>query len=169
MITVPSGGELKAKTRENLMDGGIMGEGRVCAETERKTREGTIGIVTNAITRTRTKMDGPAIITGGIDTTVPTDNAVSVGRRSIVGGQGMRETLNHATRHGHVHQVLGMNAVLIAVGLCEDRTHLHWKTMVHTIRLKLGSMRGLHLQRHGRTDLRTGRTMQLPQLRTPTH
>ncbi len=103
MITVPSGGELKARTRENLIDGGIIGVGPVRAEIERKTREGTIGVVNNAITPTRTKMDGPAITTGGIDTTVATGNAVPVGRRSTVGGQGMRETLNHGIGHGHVY------------------------------------------------------------------
>ena len=119
--------------------------GRVRAEKEIKTREGTIGIVTNAITRTRTKVDGPAITTGGIDTTVATDNAVPVGLRSTVGGQGMRKTFNPGTGHGHVHQVLGENAVLIR--LCENRTHPHSKTTEHAIRLKLGRMRRLHSKR----------------------
>ena len=103
MITVPSGGELKVRTRENLIDGGIIGVGRVRVEVERKTREGTIGVENNATTRTRTKMDGPAITTGGIDTTGATGNAVPVGRRSTVGGQGMRETLSHGTGHSHVY------------------------------------------------------------------
>ena len=103
MITVPSGGELKARTRENLIDGRIMGVGQFRAEIERKTREGTIGIVTNAISQTRKEMDGPGITTGGLDTTVATRNAVLVGRRSTIGGRGMREILNHGTGHGHVH------------------------------------------------------------------
>ena len=88
--------------REDLIDGGIMGAGRFRAEIERKTREGIIGVVTNVITQTRTKMDGCAITTGGIDTTVATGNAVLVDRKSTVGGQETRETLNHGTGHGHV-------------------------------------------------------------------
>ena len=79
MITVLSGGGLKARTRENLKDGGTMAVGRVCAEIESKTREGTIGVVTNAIIRTMTRMDGPTITTAGTDTTVATGNAVPVG------------------------------------------------------------------------------------------
>ena len=79
MITVLSGGGLKARTRENLVDGVNMGKGRIRAETERKTREGTIGVVATAITRTMTRMDGPTITTTGIDTTVATGNAVPVG------------------------------------------------------------------------------------------
>ena len=103
MITVPSGDELKARTRENLIDGATLGVGLVHAETENKTREGTRGVVKNAITQTRTKMHGPAITTVGIDTTVATGIAVPVGRRSTIAGQGMREALDHATSHGHVH------------------------------------------------------------------
>ena len=94
---------MKARMRENLIGGGIIGVGRVHAEKERKTREGTIGVVNNAITRTRTKMDGPAVTTGGIETIVATGNAVPVGRRSTVGEQGMKETLNRGTGHGHVY------------------------------------------------------------------
>ena len=103
MITVLSGGGLKARTRENLIDGGVMGVGRSRAEIESKTREGTIGVVANAITRTMTRMDGPTITTAGIDTTVATGNVAPVGRRSAVGGQGMREALNHATGHVQAH------------------------------------------------------------------
>ena len=114
-------------------------------------------------------MDGPTITTGGIDTTVATGNAVLAGRRSAIGGRGIRETLNHGTGHGHVHQVLGEKAVLIAVGFCEARTHLKSKAMVHTTRLNLGRLRGLHFQTQRSTDLRTARAMQPRQLQTPTH
>ena len=94
---------MKARTRENPIFGVIIGVGRVRAEIKRKTRGGTAGVVNNGITRTRTKMDGPAITTGGIDTTVATGNAVPVGRRSTVGEQGKKETLNRGTGHGHVY------------------------------------------------------------------
>ena len=143
MITVPSGGELKARTRENLIDSRIMGVGPFRAEIERKTREGTIGIVTNAITQTRTKMGGPAITTGGIDTAIVTGNAVLVGRRSAAGGQVIGEILNHGTGQGHVHSALREKVVLTAVGFCEDQTHPDFKTMVQAIRLTSGRMRGL--------------------------
>ena len=79
-----------------------MGAGLSRAEIERKTREGITGVVTNAITQVRTKMDSRAITTGGIDTTVATGNAVLADRKSTVGGQWTRETLNHGTGHGHV-------------------------------------------------------------------
>ena len=80
-----------------------MGVGRGRAEIESKTREGTVGVMTNAIIRTRTRMDGPTITTAGIDTIVATGNVVPVGRRSAIGGQGMREALNHATGHVQAH------------------------------------------------------------------
>ena len=169
MITVPSGGELKARTRENLIDGRIMGVGPFHAEIERKTREGTTGVVKNTITQTRTKMDGPAITTGGIDTAIATGNAALLGRRSAVGGQGIGETLNHGTGYGHVHSVLREKVILTAVGFCEDRTHPNFKTMVQATRLNLGRMRGIHFQTQRRTDLRTARTMRPRQVQTPTH
>ena len=169
MVTVPSGGESKARTRENLIDSRIMVVGPFRAEIKRKTREGTIGVVTNAITPTRTKMDGPVITTGGIDTAIATGNAVLVGRRSAAERQGIGETLNHGTGHGHVHSVLREKVVLTAVGFCEDRTHPNFKTMVEAIRLILGRMRGLQFQTQRRTDLLTARTMRPRQLQSPTH
>ena len=94
---------MKARTKENMIDGGTMRVGLICAESKRKAREGIIGAMTNTITRTRTKMEDPAITTGGIDTTVAIGDAVPLGQGSAVGRQRMREALDHETSHGQVH------------------------------------------------------------------
>ena len=86
-----------------MIDGGTMGVERIRAESKRKAREGTIGVMTNAITQTRTKMEDPAITTGGIDTTVAIGDAVPIGQGSAVGRQRMRGPLDHGTGHDQVH------------------------------------------------------------------
>ena len=86
-----------------MIDGGTMRVGWMCAESKRKAREGTIGVMANAIIQTRTKMEDPAITTGGIDTTVAIGDAVLLGQGSAVGRKRMRGALDHETGHDQAH------------------------------------------------------------------